>query len=105
MGRIVIACYTPKPGKMEALHELMKTHLPILRAQALATDRELIIMVAKDGTVVEVFEWVSAAAIAGAHENPEVQKMWAAYADVCDYTSIETLEEAKQLFSEFSPLT
>jgi hypothetical protein len=29
MGRTVIACYKPKPGKNEALRTLMKDHLAI----------------------------------------------------------------------------
>jgi hypothetical protein len=103
MGRVVIACYRPKPGKAEALQELMKDHLPILRAQGLVTERESIIMVAQDGTIVEVFEWASSEAIANAHTNPAVQAMWQRYADVCDYIPIAELEEASQLFSEFAP--
>jgi hypothetical protein len=31
---------------------------------------------ASDGTVIEVFEWKSQEAIAAAHTNPVVQKMW-----------------------------
>lgn len=33
-------------------------------------------MEAGDGTVVEVFEWKSQAAIDSAHTNPEVQRLW-----------------------------
>ena len=61
MGQITIACYRPKPGKEEALKELMKTHLPRLKAEGLVTDRESIIMEAKDGTILE--EEVDKAAI------------------------------------------
>ena len=70
--QITIACYKPKPGKAEALHLLMREHLPILRSQDLVTDRDSIIMEAKDGTIIEVFEWKSLAAIEKAHTNPEV---------------------------------
>ena len=59
MGEIVVACYKPKPGKEAALDQLMKTHVEILRIEGLATDRKSIVMKAKDGTVVEVFEWKS----------------------------------------------
>ena len=69
MGRIVIACYRPKPGKLDALRALMADHLPILRSQDLVTDRESIIMEAEDGTIVEVFEWKSQEAIEAAHSN------------------------------------
>jgi quinol monooxygenase YgiN len=76
MGIIVISAYKPKEGKAEALKKLMRTHLPRLRKENLVTDRESIMMEAADGTVVEVFEWLSQDAIMQAHHNPNVLKMW-----------------------------
>src|ERR1700744_1572795 len=104
MGRIVIVGYKPKPGKNEELKELMKTHLPRLQNEGLATDRESIMMEAADGTIVEVFEWVSDEAIREAHANPMVQQMWEEYADVCDYVPVGNIAEIANLFSEFTPL-
>ena len=104
MGHIAIACYRPKPGKEEALKELMKTHLLRLKAEGLVTDRESIIMEAKDGTILEVFEWLSTEAIANAHTNPNVLKMWGEYGEVCDYVPINTLAEAGDMFAGFVPL-
>ncbi len=103
MGRLVIVAYRPKAGKEKELHELTKTHHPILLEAGLATDRTPIIMLAKDGTVIEVFEWVSAEAIQQAHKHPEVLKMWAAYATVCDYIPLNLLEEAGNMFADFTP--
>jgi len=104
VGRVVIACYKPKPGKAEALQNLMKEHLPVLRTQGFVTERDSIIMVAQDGTLVEVFEWASTEAMNKAHANPAVQAMWQRFADVCDYIPFSELEEASQLFAEFAPL-
>jgi len=104
MGRIVIAAYRPKPGKSAELHELMQEHLKILRSQELVTDRDSIMMEAKDGTIIEVFEWKSREAIESAHTNPVVLQMWERYAKVCDYVPVGSVEEASQLFSEFTPL-
>jgi quinol monooxygenase YgiN len=103
VGRIVIACYKPKPGMEERLIELTRSHVRRLRAEGLVTDREPIAMVAQDGTVVEVFEWRSAEAMEAAHSNPNVQKMWQEYAGLCEYVPVADLAEANQLFSEFSP--
>ena len=103
MGRIVIACYRPKPGKEDALRGLMREHLPILRSQDLVTDRESILMEARDGTILEVFEWKSQAAIDAAHENPVVLEMWDRYALCCDYVAVGDIEEAGELFSGFEP--
>jgi hypothetical protein len=104
MGHIVIVAYKPKEGKSDALKELMKTHLPRLKAQGLVTDKESYIMEAADGTIIEVFEWLSEEAIRNAHTNPEVQKMWGEYAAVCDYVPVGSGPEAAQLFSGFRPL-
>ncbi len=104
MGRIVIVAYKPKPGKAEELKELTKTHVPRLMKEGLVTDREAVIMESADGTIIEVFEWLSDEAIAEAHKNPEVQKMWAEYAEVCDYVPLSTLSEVNMLFAGFEPL-
>ena len=55
MGRIVIACYKPKPGKEDALKALVVDHVSTLRSLGLVTQRAPITMQAKDGTFVEVF--------------------------------------------------
>jgi len=100
---VVIAAYRPKPGKAEALQQIMRAHLPTLRKLELVTDRESIMMEAKDGTIVEVFEWRSKAAIEQAHTNPTVLEMWGKYAEVCDYIPIGQVPEAAVLFSGFAP--
>ena len=103
MGRIVIVAYKPKPGKDKELSELTQNHYLILKEEGLVTDRAPIIMTAKDGTVVEVFEWLSQEAIREAHTNAEVQKMWAAYGEVCDYIPLNQLEESGNMFADFTP--
>ncbi|MCA9612411.1 MAG: antibiotic biosynthesis monooxygenase [Sandaracinus sp.] len=104
MGRIVIACYRPKPGATDALHALVRTHVPRLRAEGLVTDRAPIAMAAEDGTVVEVFEWASREAIERAHASPVVHAMWEEFGAVCDYVPIASVAEASALFSEMTPL-
>jgi hypothetical protein len=104
VGVIVIACYRPKPGKETALLAETRAHWSTLKGEGLVTDRTPIIGKAGDGTVVEVFEWVSAQAIEAAHTNPVVGRMWERYAEVCDYVPIAEVQEAGQLFSSFTPL-
>ena len=72
MGRFVIVAYTPKPGKEEQLLAVVKKHLDVLAAENLITDRPGYVMRAVDGSIVEVFEWRSAEAIAQAHTNAAV---------------------------------
>ena len=61
-------------------------------------------MEAADGTIVEVFEWLSEEAIQNAHKNPAVLQMWGEYAEVCDYVPVGSLAEAGNLFTAFEPL-
>ena len=98
MGIIVIACYRPKQGKQAGLKKVVKTHLDILKTENLVTDRSSIICEAKDGTVIEVFEWKSQQHIDEAHGNARVQKMWEEFSKVCDYVPIGNLKEASELF-------
>lgn len=104
MGKIVIACYRPRPGKEEALRALMRQHVPTLRGAELLTSREAVTMTASDGTVVEVFEWASAEAVDRAHQHPAVQELWQKLSEVCDYVPVSQVREASELYSEFSPL-
>ena len=104
MGICVICVYRPKPGMAERLNEVVRDHLPVLRAEGLATDRPAQVMRAGDGSIVEVFEWVSQEAIDAAHHNANVQKMWGEFWAACDIDCIGNLDEAKQPFSHFTPV-
>jgi hypothetical protein len=102
MGHIVIAAYRPKPGREADLAALARRHTPNLRAWGLATDMPVTLMRAKDGTILEVFEWHTGA-IDKAHSDPRVLEMWGQYAEVCDYIPLNTLAEASDLFATFVP--
>ena len=105
VGIMVMALFRPKPGKDADLMACMRDHLPVLRGQRLATDRPNVILRASDGTLVEIFEWVSQAAIDAAHGNPEVGKLWARYEQCCEYVTLADLPEAKEMFPGFELVT
>jgi uncharacterized glyoxalase superfamily protein PhnB/quinol monooxygenase YgiN len=100
--RAVIAAYRPRPGCDEALEQLVRAHVPGLQRMGLATDRAALIMRAADGTLVEAFEWASAAAIDTAHRHPEVQAMWERFDTLCEHRCLKDLAEAQGLFAEFT---
>lgn len=104
MGSLVIAVYRPKRGKLRALLDLVREHVPTLRGLGLATPREAIVGKAKDGSVVEIFEWTSADAIDRAHHDPVVQRMWKRFNAVSTYASLSALAEAEQPFPSFEPI-
>ena len=104
MGQMVIAVYRPQEGKEPLLLELVREHVPLLRAQGLVTERQSLVMRAKDGTVVEIFEWRSPEAAHEAQQNISVLTIWEKFNDVCSYECIGNLEESRQLFSPFEPI-
>ena len=104
MGSISVACYKPRPGCESALLELVRNHLPPLRAVGLVTDRQSIVMRTADGTIVEVFEWVSEEAIAAAHHNPTVLVLWKHFEALCTYEIPSKISEFQQMFSHFEPV-
>jgi quinol monooxygenase YgiN len=101
---LVVVAYRPRPGKEDALLQLTREHVPILRGQGLATERPVQAMRAADGTIIEVFEWVSQEAIAAAHQNPEVQKLWVRYGEACEYVPLASVKECSEMFAGFAPI-
>lgn len=100
MGQLVVVAYRPKTGKSEALLALTREHHGILHGRGLVTERAPAIAKAKDGTIVEVFEWEDGA-IERAHHDPVVAELWQRYADVCDYVPLRQLAESGDLFAGF----
>ena len=100
-GRFVIVAYTPKEGKEAELLDVVRIHLQVLQDQELVSDRPAYVMRANDGSIVEVFEWRSAEAIAKAHSNAAVQSLWEKFDAVCEYTPLSKLPETGEMFAEF----
>jgi hypothetical protein len=60
------------------------------------------ILCAENGTLLEIFEWTSQAAIDAAHANPAVLALWERYAACCDYVTLCDLPEARAVFPGFA---
>ncbi len=104
MGIMVLCAFRPKPGMDQELLGVVRDHLPVLRGQGLATDRPTLAMRAKDGTVVELFEWKSAEAIREAHQNPEVGKLWARYEACSEMVKMSDVAETDIMFAGYEPI-
>ena len=104
MGLLVMVAYRPRVGMEQRLLELVKEHVPRLRHEQLATDRDPLVMRAGDGTLIEVFEWQSADAIHTAHANAAVQAMWEQFGAACEYETLANLPECQGLFATFEPV-
>lgn len=105
MGRFFIAVYRPKAGCEQRLLGAVRKHAGVLRDEGRVSELPAHLMRAADGTVVEVFEWLSTAAIERAHSNPAVQALWAEFGAACDYVPVAGVAEAQQIFSEFEALS
>jgi len=103
-GIIAVVAYRPKAGKDEQLLELVRSRVPTLRNERLATDRVPVIMRSRDGAIVEVSEWKSREAIDAAHKNPNVWAMWEKFFAVCDCVPLNTLPETANIFASFTPI-
>jgi quinol monooxygenase YgiN len=103
-GVCVIVAYHPKPGKEDEVLALVRSRVPNLREEGLVTDREPVIMRSRDGTIIEVSEWKSRAAIDAAHNNLNVLAMWNKFFAVCDCVPLNTLAEAQEMFAGFEAI-
>ncbi|NOT40482.1 MAG: hypothetical protein HOP13_08320 [Alphaproteobacteria bacterium] len=101
----VIAAYRPKPGKDEALRKLMREHRRTLADAHLVTAKQPMILRARsDGTLLEIFEWVSPKAADEAHRHAPVREMWNKLAAVADFVALSDIAEAGKAFSHFEAL-
>jgi hypothetical protein len=79
-------------------------HYPVLRKLELITDRAPVVARAGDGSIVEVFEWVSEEAAQKAHEHPEIAAVWESMGKVGDVAALSSLAEVRRPFPRFEPV-
>jgi quinol monooxygenase YgiN len=103
-GIIAVVAYRPKPGREQELLQLVRSRVPTLRKEGLVRDRVPTIMRWRDGTLIEVSEWESHAAIDAAHRNPNVLAMWDKFFALCDCVPLKTLAEAEAMSAGFEPV-
>jgi hypothetical protein len=106
MANTAIAIYRPRAGREDGLRALLRTHVDQLRALGLATDAPtLLLRSPRDGTYLEIFDWVSEEAVEAAHTHPGVQPIWAAFEEVCEFLRPCDLAEAEAIFPHFERVT
>ena len=101
---VVFALYRPHPGKDEALRKLIPGHIPALKKLGLITDRPPILVRSRNGSYIEIFEWVSKNAAGVAHQHPEIAKIWEAMGAIADFPNLATLDEAGDQFPHFEAI-
>lgn len=98
----VIAAYRPKPGKDKNLRKLIGKHHRKLSEAHLITKRPALVLRARsDGTLLEIFEWISAKAADEAHQHPSIRMVWNELAKIADFVPLSSVREASKAFSHF----
>jgi len=103
MGILVICSYRPKAGQDNAARRLMAGHVPLLRRHGLISDRAVAQGVAKNGELVEIFEWASEEKSRAAPTIPEIGAHWKAMSEAMDFVPLASLPEAQRSFAHFMP--
>ena len=103
-AEIVMALYRPKPGKEAEIEVLVNRHVPLLRAEGLATDRPTIVVRSDDGTLIEVFEWDTSESPVPPHQIPAVKEIWDAMEAVADFAALGDLAEGSTPLPSFAPV-
>ena len=102
MGVVVMSAYVPKANREADLREALRRHVPSLRARGFVTQRPALhLRSRRDGTYVEVFEWVDDDASRRAHDDASIQEVWKALHAAADLKPIGSLEEAGKLYTHF----
>jgi hypothetical protein len=104
MTKIVFAVYRPNEGKDAELRALIAQHVPALRNLGLITRRPPLLVKARDGTYVEIFEWISDDAARKAHEHPQIAEIWEQMGVVGTFGKLGQLPEANSEFPHFEPI-
>lgn len=100
-GIMAIATYKPKEGREVELRELVKQHVSLLRQYGLASSKDNYVAHTQDGTIIEVFEWVSTQATEAAHQHPAVMALWEKMMLIADFTPACQLQEMQRPFPGF----
>lgn len=100
-----MAMYRPHPGKEGELAEIVKGHVPMLREEGLITDFTPVTLQSLDGTLIEIFEWLSEEAKDKAHTSPKVWPIWENMMKVAELVSLSSLPEADKPFPNFKRVT
>jgi hypothetical protein len=104
MGILVICSYRPHVGHEQEARMLMAGHVPLLRAHGLITERPVIQGVAKDGELVEIFEWESVEKSRDAPGIAAIGDHWKAMSAVMDFVPMAQLAESQHAFAHFEPI-
>ncbi len=104
MSLIAVSAYKPLPGFDTGFKEILKEHTLALREEGYITDQKVFQMQAVDGTILEVYEWISEQAKVNAHHNPRIVELWSRFYEYSEMVKLMDLMECHEPFATFRGL-
>ena len=104
MSKIASVVYKPRKDKDQELFDSLLVNIPIMRKLGLVTSREQIIAKAKDGCLIQIFEWIGEESEEQAMAHPVVQEMWMKVAKISDFQRPMSVAEFQEQLSKFETL-
>ncbi len=104
MSIVAVTVYRPKKGKKAELLSLLKLHLTVLRRGGYVSRRQSYLMSSENGSIVQVFEWLSKKAKEGAHRDQAWLALWPQFNKLCKNDLMKDLPEAKKPFANFDKI-
>lgn len=102
--RVVISAWRPRPGMGRRLRAELRDHHAMLWSEGLATDRQPILAETADGSIIEIMEWASTAAIAQAAMNERVAEFVDRMAAVARPTALGALQQGRDAMAVLQPV-
>jgi hypothetical protein len=100
--KLAFAMYKPKEGKEQELEEILIQHIPLLREYGLISEKETHTVRSNDGTIIEIFEWISDESKEVAHQHPAMRSLWGKMMAICTFPTLSDLPESKKSFPNFT---
>ncbi len=104
MGRVFLIIYRPHKGKEQELLSTLKSGYAPLLAGGYVTDRPPILMKAKNGNLLMIFEWKEKESREKAQVDPAIQEQWKRVSKLSEFEKPDSLIEFQDVFPEFEAI-
>ena len=98
MRKVTFIVLKPRPGKTEELIALLKRSNMILQQLNIALQKDQILAMSSNGTIIQIFEWTSERSLELATEHEEVRELWAEAEKLSDFQKPSSLQEFQEMF-------
>jgi hypothetical protein len=102
MSKVVIIVLKPKKGRTEELLAMLKRSIVVLQKLGVATNREQILSVSEEGTILQIFEWAGVNGQESAAEHEEIRDLWMEAERLSEFMKPNTLKEFNEVFPSFT---